>query len=184
MRAREGCFLRRWGCLWRKVLLARGLLRELKCCCARGFYLVLVSLFRVEGLFKCPARGFYGLLFVLTVICMGFKVPSQPLSQPSQPSQPSPASPASPAQPAQPSQPQLSTENYEPSGDHYRLRLLPRATKQGPPDTSISPSSQPQRLRQHPSHAHTASPRPHARHARTNEIEIDFPVYGGTDKPN
>ena len=31
--------------------------------------------------------------------------------------------------------------------------------------------------------------RPHsfaspARHARTNEIEIDFPVYGGTDKPN
>ena len=49
------------------------LLRELKCCCARGFYLVLVSLLIFLSLFKCPARGFYGLLFVLTVICMGFK---------------------------------------------------------------------------------------------------------------
>ncbi len=48
-------------------------MRELKYCCKRGFYLVLVSLLGFEGLFKCPARGFYGLLFVLTVICMGFK---------------------------------------------------------------------------------------------------------------
>jgi hypothetical protein len=51
----------------------RGPLCELKCCCARGFYHVLVSLFSLEGLFKCPARGFYGFPFVLTVICMGFK---------------------------------------------------------------------------------------------------------------
>ena len=60
------------GCL-ENVLVFGGLLREFKCCCARGFYLVLVSLFPLEGLFKCPAHGFYGLLFVLTVICMGFK---------------------------------------------------------------------------------------------------------------
>ena len=26
-----------------------------------------------EGLFKCPVHGFYDFLFVLTVICMGFK---------------------------------------------------------------------------------------------------------------
>ena len=38
-----------------------------------GFISLLVSLFLLEGLFKCPAHGFYGLLFVLTVICMGFK---------------------------------------------------------------------------------------------------------------
>ena len=48
----------------------RGLLRELKCCCVRGFYLVWVYLFRGEGLFKCPARGFYDLLLFIDVICM------------------------------------------------------------------------------------------------------------------
>ena len=73
MRAREGCFLRRWGCLWGEYARVPRLLRELKCCCARGFYLVLVSLLSFLSLFKCPARRFYGLLFVLTVICMGFK---------------------------------------------------------------------------------------------------------------
>ena len=60
------------GC-WEEMLVFRGLLRELKCCCARGFYLVLVSLLMFLNLFTCPARGFYGLLLVLTVICMGFK---------------------------------------------------------------------------------------------------------------
>ena len=55
------------------ILVPPGLLRELKCCCARGFCFVLVSLLGLEGLFECPARGFYGLLFVLTAICMGFK---------------------------------------------------------------------------------------------------------------
>ena len=73
MWAREGCFLRRWGWLLGEYPRAPRLLRELKCCCARRFYLVLVSLLGFGGLFKCPARGFYGLLFVLTVICMGFK---------------------------------------------------------------------------------------------------------------
>ena len=50
---------------------------------------------------------------------------------------------------------------------------------QEPGNTSTIPRNQAQRQRQHLSRARTASPRPHARHARTNEIEIDFPVSRG-----
>ena len=71
--------------------------------------------------------------------------------------------------------------------DQNEIKPIRRAAfelPQEPRNTRTIPRNQPQRQRQHLSRARTASPRPHARHARTNEIEIDFPVYGGTDKPN
>ena len=64
------------------------------------------------------------------------------------------------------------------------MRTAASELAEEPPDTRKTSSSQPKRLRQHVSHARTASPHPHARHARMNKIEINFLVYGRMAKPN